>query len=168
MNRHERRRVAFATVFTVVALLALWTFNSRDSSTSGTAAAVSVDGEGSDTAPTTTEYVPEAPMFVGGEDEPTPPGVIDVAVPPPPGANDVLAKATFSRYLGATTPVCTTMLAPDGAALTVRNVDNGQSVTCTNTYGKAIPAGAELVLDTDLYVQIGSLPDAPINVRITW
>ena len=169
MNRLDRRRFTLAAVFTVVALLALWTFSSKDSSSSGKAEAVATSGEGSPTAPPTTEYEPDTPMFVGGDSTPAvPPGEVQIAVPPAPGANDRVVKTSYSRYLGATLPMCTALFAPDGSTLTITNIDNGQSITCTNTYGKAVPAGADMVLDTDLYTQIASLADAPVPVRVTW
>lgn len=60
------------------------------------------------------------------------------------------------------------MLAPDGALLTVTNVDNGQSTTCTNTQGITIPPGVGMVLGTDVFAKIGDLADAPLPVRVRW
>jgi hypothetical protein len=171
MNAIDRRRVVVASVFTVVALPALWALN-RDSAASSVspnvgAAGVEVGAPALETAPTTSAYRPEPPLFVGGDDEPVPPGVIDVAVPPTPGTNELLARATFRRY-GAASRQCTTLLAPDGAALTVVNLDNGQSTTCTNTLGVPVPAGTDLVLDTVVFSEIGDLADAPVPVRVSW
>jgi hypothetical protein len=67
-----------------------------------------------------------------------------------------------------TAAVCTTLLAPDGALLTVTNLDNGQTTTCTNTLGMALPAGSDIVLNTAIYVTIGDLADAPVPVRVSW
>ncbi len=166
MNATERRRVALASIVTLVALPTLWVIN-RDT---GDDTIVAVGGEqevGSDTAPPTTPYEPGLPAFVGGDDEPVLPGVVDVAVPPPPNANEVAARAAFARYNAAGRP-CTTLLAPDGVLLTIRNVDNGQTTTCTNTLGKAIPPGADVVMDTAIYTEIANLADAPVPVRMSW
>ena len=167
MNAFDRRRVVVASVFTLVALPALWVFN-RESAATSTSPNVGAAGIDVDTAPSTTAYEPSPPLFVGGDDAPNPPGLINIAVPPAPGANDLLMRASYHRYLGAVGVPCTTLLAPDGATLTVINVDNGQTTKCTNTLGLAVPAGAGIVLDTALFATIGDLADAPVPVRVRW
>jgi hypothetical protein len=169
MNAHDRRRFTLAAAFTLVALPAMWILSSGDGSSGDKVEAVATTGAGAATAPPTTKYEPQPPMFVGGDDNPaTPPGEVQIAVPPAPGANDRVVKSSYVRYVGAAMPMCTALFAPDGSTLKVTNVDNGQSVTCTNTYGKAVPSGADMVLDTDLYTRIASLADAPVPVRVTW
>jgi hypothetical protein len=170
MNTIDRRRIALASALTLAAIPALLVLDAKSNEHPGTVSADSerLGVEGDDTAPQTSAYEPGTPMFVGGEDEPTPPGVIDVAVPPAPGANEELVKASYSRYEGATGSVCTATFAPQGATLTVTNIDNGQSTRCVNTYGKRPPSGADMVLDTDVYTEIGDLSDAPIPVRVSW
>ncbi len=167
---HDRRRVVVASVFTLVALPALWLFSRESAATSGSptvgAAGVEVKSSAND-APTTTAYAPEPPLFVGGDDVPVPPAAVVIAVPPPTSANEVMAKASFRRY-AAGSRQCTTLLAPDGALLTVENVDNGQITTCTNTLGMTMPAGADLVINTDVFGEIGDLADAPLPVHVSW
>jgi len=163
MNSAERRRVTLASVFTVVALLGLYISNRSSSQASG-GVATSVAA----TPPPTTAYDPAAPLFVGGDEAPKPPQVVQIAVPPRPSANEVLMKASFHRYQDATIALCTTLLAPDGATLRVVNIDNGQSVTCANTLGMSVPAGADIVLDTNVFTRIGDLADAPVPVRVSW
>jgi hypothetical protein len=170
MSTHDRRRVAVASLFTLAALPALWVFN-RESAATSTSPSVGAAGvevnSGADTAPTGTVYEPEPPLFVGGDEQPTPPGAVVVAVPPSVSANEVLAKASFRRY-AAGSRQCTTLLAPDGALLTIENVDNGQSTTCTNTLGMTMPEGADLVLHTEVFGEIGDLADAPLPVHVSW
>jgi hypothetical protein len=169
MNTFDRRRVAVACAVTVIALPALWALG-RDTATSGApkVGAAGIVAPAAETAPSTTAYEPESPLFVGGDDKPTPPSVINVAVPPAPGANQALAKASFKRYAGVGTSVCTTLLAPDGARLKVTNLDNGQTTTCVNTFGMSLPAGSDIVLNTAVYILIGDLADAPVPVRLSW
>lgn len=170
MNNTDRRRVVVASVVTLIALPALWAL-SRDTASTGSpkvgAAGVEVPN-GDATEPSTTEYQPEPPLFVGGDDTPAPPGVINVAVPPAPGANEANAKASFHRYAGVGVSVCTTLLAPEGALLTVTNLDNGQSTTCQNLLGMSLPAGSDIVLNTAVYILIADLADAPVPVRVSW
>jgi hypothetical protein len=171
MNTFDRRRVVLASVFTLVALPALWAL-SRDSaatSASPTVGAAGVDvAAAAGTQPSTTAYQPEQPGFVGGDDDPSTPGVVKIAVPPAPGATEILGKASFHRYMSSTSAVCTSLLAPDGATLRVTNLDNGQTVTCSNTLGMSLPAGSDIVLNTAIFVSIGDLADAPVPVRIRW
>ncbi|MEI7548049.1 MAG: hypothetical protein WCK21_08330 [Actinomycetota bacterium] len=159
----DRRRVVAASIFTFVALSTLWFFSS-DSATnkdgSGTAAKA--------TAPPTTKYEPEPPLFVGGNDEPSPPGVINIAVPPAPSASSFRGLASFHRYLATQPRACTTQSAPDGAALTVTNTDNGQTTTCTNTLTIVVPAGVSILLHTGVFTEIGDVADSPIPVRVSW
>ncbi len=167
MNAFDRRRVVVACVLTLVALSTLWVFshNSAASSSNGAGGGLPLP-----TVPPTTAYRPSPPLFVGGDPNPVQPGVVPIAVPPAPGPNDVLAKASFHRYVGLVGFSCTTALAPDGATMTITNVDNGQKIVCTNTTqaGVVIPAGTDLVIDTALYVSIGDLADAPLSVRVSW
>ena len=169
MNVFDRRRFAVACVLTLVALPALW-LASRNS-----AASVSPVGDpgapttAAATAPPTTAYVPQPPLFVGGDAEPQLPPVINVAVPPAPGPNEQLAQASFHRYLGIVGTTCTAPLAPDGVILTITNVNNGLQVSCTNSATSvAVPGGADLVIDTALFVRFADLNDAPITVRVSW
>ncbi len=167
---HDRRRVVVASVFTLVALPALWVLNRESATTSGApnVGAAGVDiRSGADTAPNTTAYQPEPPLFVGGDDLPVPPAAVVVAVPPPAGINQVNARASYHRY-SAGSRQCTTILAPNGALLTVQNIDNGRTTTCTNTLGMAIPAGADIVLHTEVFGEIGDLADAPLPVHVSW
>jgi hypothetical protein len=167
---HDRRRVVVASVFTLVALPALWLYNRDSAATSGApsvgAAGVNVQS-GNAAAPDTTAYQPEPPLFVGGDEVPVPPAAVVVAVPPPTGANELTARASFHRY-SAGSRQCTTLLAPDGALLTIQNIDNGQTTTCTNTLGMALPAGADIVLHTEVFAEIGDLADAPLSVHVSW
>jgi len=173
MTTSDRRRVAAATLFTLVALPALWMLN-RESAANSRAPSVGAAGVdvvaqvGDEKAPTTVPYEPETPSFVGGDtDTALPPAVVNVAVPPAPDANEALGKASFRR-LAAGSRQCSTLLAPNGVILTVINIDNGQSTTCTNAYGIAAPPGADVVLHTDVFSEIGDLTDSPVPVRVSW
>lgn len=172
MNTIDRRRLVVACVFTLVALPALWALGRDTAASSGSpnvgAAGLDVPDAAADTAPSTTEYLPETPLFVGGDSQPVTPGVVNVAVPPAPGDNEARAEASFHRFAGLGAAVCTTLLAPEGEVLTVTNLDNGQSTTCTNTLGMQMPAGSTMVMNTAVYILIADLAEAPVPVRINW
>ena len=105
---------------------------------------------------------------MGGDDEPAAPGVINIAVPPAPSANNVRAIASFHRYVETLVRPCTATMAPDAAILTVTNIDNSQSTTCTNTLTLVLPTGIDIMLHTEIFSEIGDVSDAPIPVRVSW
>lgn len=168
MNTTDRRRVTLAAIFTVVALPALWVFGGSD--TSGAPPAAGVDGstlQGAEVAPSTT-YVPETPVFLDAPEAVAQPGVIDIAIPPAPTDRQFLGRASFVRYADPSVRPCTTLLAPERALLTVTNVDNGQSTTCTNILGVRLQYGIDIVIHTDVFAEITDLANAPITVRFSW
>lgn len=178
MTDGDRRRLSFAALLTLIALPALWVI-SRDgaqTTTSPTAGAVgvqtpSLDGErNAQNATTTTEYVPRPPVFLDGD-------VLSASAAAPPvqiqrgtvqQGNQVTVQATFRRYSNPSNHPCTTPYAPGNAEITVRNVANGQEVTCRNNLSADVPAGIGLVLHTDLFASISNLADAPIAVQLSW
>lgn len=170
MITHDRRRVVAASVFTLVALPALWVLN-RESAATSVAPSVGAAGidikRGADVPPVTSAYAPEPPLFVGGDEAPAPQAAVVVAVPPPTAANQIVAEASYHRYQGVNRG-CTTVSAPEGALLTVQNIDNGQTTTCTNTFGMELPTGIDIVLDTAVFGEIGDLADAPLPVNVSW
>lgn len=154
----DRRRVVLASVFTVLALGSTWYFSSDSADQQAAATA--------GTAPPTTKYVPEAPSFVGGNDEPAPAGVINIAVPPAPAS--IRGLASYHRYLDTEPRGCTAPFAPNGVVLKVTNTDNGQTTTCLNTLTIVVPDGINMLLHTDVFAEIGDVVNSPIPVRVSW
>lgn len=177
MHVHERRRITVAAVFTLVALPAIWLFDRDDPTGSPSVAVAGVPGPQVQVttqadaafggAAATTEG--ETPVFLDNTLPVVAPAVIDVALPEPRSATETDGTATYQRYLGTTVVrPCTAVTAPSGATITVVNVDNGLSTTCTNTLGFSVPPNVTICLDTAVYVEIADLVDAPIPVRISW
>jgi len=170
MNAFDRRRIAVVSLITVSVLALVWVFSSGSSSgndASGTTCVGCPDSAGN-SAPSTTEYQPHPPLFVGGDNEVTPLDPVTIATAPEPNANEFLTTAGFVRYSDITVRRCSTMLAPESALLTVTNVDNGQSTKCTNTQGIGVPPGIGMVIHTDIFAEIGDLSDSPLPVRVSW
>jgi hypothetical protein len=171
MEVHERRRLVVATAFTLIALPSIWLFDRDDPDSigaSGVAAAGVATPEvvAAETTPTTE---PEVPIFLDNTIVVVAPAVIDVALPDAPGEREADGRATYQRYIDTEVfRPCTTYLAPSGATVIITNTDNGLSTSCTNTLGVSKPANADIVLDTDVYVAIADLVDAPVPVRISW
>lgn len=181
MNTFDRRRIRAAALITVTLLALFWVFtsgSSKDDASSATTCDAECADSAANSAPSTTEYQPYPPLFIGGDDGASPVEPASIATAPEPDANEFLTTAQFVRFNDATDaagnpisgrkPRCSTMLAPDGALLTVTNVDNGQSTTCTNTQGITVPPGVGMVLGTDAFAEIGDLSDAPLPVRVRW
>jgi hypothetical protein len=171
MEVHERRRLVVAAAFTLIALPSIWLFDRDDPNSRGpssvAAAGLATPEAAADGTTATTE--PEVPIFLDNTIVDVAPAVIDIALPDAPGEREALGKATYRRYPDSTVNrPCTTYLAPSGATITVINIDNGLSTTCTNTFGVAKPADADVVMDTDVYVTIADLVDAPVPVRLSW
>ena len=171
MNTFDRRRVAVASLITVSVLALFWVFSSGSSNgdkSSAASCAPDCADDAGNSAPSTTAYVPFPPLFVGGEDDAALPDPISIATAPEPNPNEIVTTTQFVRINDLTTRRCSTMLAPEGALLTVLNVDNGQATTCTNTQGIDVPPGVDMVMGTDAFALIGDLADAPLPVRVSW
>jgi hypothetical protein len=63
--------------------------------------------------------------------------------------------------------VCQVKDAPFGSKVTVTNLDNSRSTTCTASIS---PAGIldSVVMHTDAFLVIADLVDAPVPVVISW
>ncbi len=177
MNAFDRRRIAVASLITVSVLALIWVFSGSTSNGSGSNSGACVGCDAGNSAPSTTRYVPFPPLFVGGDNEGVPLDPVSIATAPAPNSNEILTTATFGRFNDSTDaegnpvrsiPRCSTMLAPESALLTVTNVDNGQSTTCTNTQGFNVPPNIGIVIGTDVFAKIGDLANAPLPVRVSW
>jgi hypothetical protein len=164
MRAHDRRRLVLAATLTVIALPAVWLLEGSDPHDSATEA---IADDSNLTLPLDTE--PPVPLFLDNTTPVVAPAVIDIAVPEPAGSREARGEATFKRFIGAPVPrPCTTDLAPTNVVITVTNIDNGLSTTCTNTRFVIVPPGADIALDTDVYVIIAELVEAPVPVRLSW
>jgi hypothetical protein len=55
-----------------------------------------------------------------------------------------------------------------GTKVTVTNLNNGHTVTCTIVQRTGTDKAQAVVLNTPLFGQLADLIEAPIPVRITW
>lgn len=168
MTRSDRRRVTLATIATALALVGLLVVDNGPNDGPDDALAAGEALVGSPTAPPTTAYEPDAPVFVADDgltDDLLPANVL---VPPPLSGNIVIGRASHARYDDALDNPCTTGVAPDQAVIVITNLNNGQTTSCVNTYGKTPPVGVDIVIDADEFAEIAVLTDAPIPVRLSW
>ncbi len=165
-----------ATAFTIVALPAIWLFT-RGQASSGTgapsiaAAGVPTPQAGSNAAANTESrpFGTNGPIFIDG---PTVPqqksGVIQIVVPATAPGTSVTGGASYKSIVGTQPDSCAAPNAPFDAVLTVTNTDNGRSVICINRAAQPLGPGLQVLLNTNQYIQIASLVDAPVPVSIQW
>jgi hypothetical protein len=169
MNPYDRRRLVLASIFTVAAFPALWVINRNDAeSAAPKLGAAGVPQVGTDTAPPTSTYTPDPPIFLNGPSPGAGPAVVDIVIPRAPTATEASGRASFRRYADPARRPCSTALAPWGVTLTVTNTNNGQTTTCVNSISTPLPAGVDIVIHTDIFTSISDLADAPVPVRISW
>jgi hypothetical protein len=182
LTHTDRRRLLLATALTVVALPALWWANQSGSAAPNVATAGIAVGDGAvaaDAAPASANAADtpadaaagstdaagsEAPVFLDGPSGQVGAGLSEIAVPAAPGVASISTTATFRSDL-PTTETCTFPGLTTGAKVTILNLDNGRTVTCTAVLGGSGAADV-LVMHTDLFATIADLTDAPIPVEI--
>ena len=176
MNVYERRRIAvLAVVTTVIAVVFVASNGSSDSS--GEIAA-----QTSTTIETTTTSTPlenagavgpladdsSKPVNLDGPLAQQPTGTAPIAYPGPGEMNRVNGKASYVRFPDYNSAICYASTAPLGVEVTIVNLNNGRSLTCTNVFAVTLPSGADVVIHTPLYLQIANLVDAPLPVTVSW
>ena len=170
----DRRRFIAATVLSLLALPALWWANTSESSSApnlavtGIGVDVDVDVDAAESANSAAADTPvgsigeAAPVFLDGPSSAAGAGQSEVAVPAKPLIDDITAKATFRSSVSSQS--CIVPGLTSGSRITVVNLDNNRSVTCTTVIA---PGNAgDVVLHTSAFASIADLTDAPISVEI--
>lgn len=158
-----------ASALTLVALPAIWLLDRDDPSASPSVAAAGMPTPIVTAATPTVTTLPDTPVFLDPDGaKQVAPVVASAATAAPAGTNQIEGMGTYKRFEGVTVPSCTVRAAPSGALVTVTNVDNGLSLTCTNNLGITTLDGVIVTIDTDLYVTIADLVDTPIPVLVDW
>jgi len=168
----DRRRFFLATALTLLALPALWwaseSGGAPNVATTGIAVSAAADAESASNSPTTTvtgtgQVADVPPVFLDGPSGHVGAGLSEIAVPA--NTDDrITTTATFRSNLASTTS-CIAPGISNGERVTVVNLDNGRSVTCTATLA---PSSAEqvLVMSSQLFAEIADPTDAPIPVEL--
>ena len=130
-----------------------------------TPAAVAAIPPSTDAAMATADETPDdSPVFLDGPSNDAGDRPPEIAVPVAPTGDRITTKATFRSNVGSRTG-CSIPGILNGATITVVNLDNNRSVTCTTVV--ALNGSApELVMHPDLFSQIADPTDAPIPVEI--
>lgn len=126
---------------------------------------------------TTTEYKsqlppiegePDAPVYIEGPKTSIPTATNPVAYGTGYGSNHLTGFASFHRFSDDTNGKCHTDKVPLGIVITITNVNTGRQTTCFNVAYLPPPVGSIITLNTNNYLLIGELADAPLPVEITW
>ena len=169
----DRRRLIAATALTLLALPALWWANTSENSAAPNLAVAGLDGdiEVADASPqpgpapvaTDAPASDIAPVFLDGPSSAAGAGLAEIAVPARPLIDGITANATFRSTVPSRT--CIVPGVTGGSSVTVVNLANNRSVTCTSV----LPPGdtqLDVVLPTTAFASIADLTDAPISVEI--
>ena len=118
--------------------------------------------------PVPADRAPLDPAIIGAVN--TTPIVIAVPTSPPEGQLSVTGKAGYQTWRSGTlfSRPCAFPKAAEATKLTIRNLDNGKTTSCT-VVSNATPAGGmALIVDTSVFTEIADLLEAPVPVQITW
>lgn len=166
LSRIDRNRIRVAAVVTAVVLPVMFVAGGRS--------ADSVDS----TIPlltTTTldvglniDATQDAPANVEGPSSNKPNGQGAIAYPATNEGRLIRGVASFKQFPTIEGSACTTNAIPLGTVITVRNLNNGRKVTCTNLNAVYVPPGFDIVLNISVFTDIADLVDAPLPVELTW
>jgi len=167
----DRRRFIAATALTLLALPALWWANTSDDSAAPNLAVAGLDIDVADATaqPGPAPVGPDAPasdnapVFLDGPSSAAGAGLAEIAVPARPLIDGITANATFRSSVRNRT--CIVPGITGGSSVTVVNLANNRSITCTSV----LPPGdtqLDVVLSTTAFASIADLTDAPISVEI--
>jgi hypothetical protein len=165
LSTFERRRIAVAAILTVL-VLPLFVFNSDN------------ENQNAEVAITTTSQVESGlidqsedgslePIILGGPSPVVQDGSAQIAYPSS-NLTGIQAIASFSNFDNAPEIVCYIPEAPLGIVISVQNLNNGRTTTCTNVFRASLPSGATMILHTKVFESLANLVDAPIPVTVSW
>jgi hypothetical protein len=171
----DRRRFTAATVLTLLALPALWLANTSDNSAAPNLAVAGIDPgidtggnpqtvSGANVAPDVDEDLGDvAPVYLEGPASAAGASQSAIAIPAKPLLDDITAKATFRSTVPA--GACIVSGLTSGSVITVVNLANNRSATCTTILAPGDDSG-DVVMHTSAFAGIADLTDAPISVEI--
>ena len=136
----DRRRILLASALTLVALPALWWAEPvRHAAHRTSRPPASLSSTSRRHAPPPSPRVGDAaPVFLDGPSGQVGAGLAEIAVPAPPAIARITTTATFRSTLGVAT-ACIDPGIGNGQRVTVVNLDNNRSITCTAVLA---PSGA--------------------------
>jgi hypothetical protein len=178
----DRRRILFASALTLVALPFLYSAK-RDShdATPNVAAVAPGAGDASaalvgdaSAAPDTRADETSAPADPSAVRQLAAPATtvaeaVTIGVAASPGAQTSDGTASYKRWTSGSAGLapCATRLTVIGVRLVVTNTDNGHRVAC-RVVSNDVPDGVTVVIETDLFLDLADLVEAPVPVSLSW
>lgn len=171
----DRRRSVLLGMLTVITVPAIYlatrsdpadTVSSTDPVT-GIEIDAGRDGSLADSRPNRppTSLFDDDPVFLDGPLVDANPGVAEVAIPARPATAPMQMSASYrSNVNGLRT--CLIRALPSGRTVTVKNLDNGRSISCVTAISPATQT-ADVVLNTATFSLLADLTEAPITVELT-
>lgn len=166
LSRTDRNRLTVAVVATGLLLPLLFIASGR-----------SADSVGTDTtvAPTTTydtglltDNTVDAPANLDGPVAVESNETGEIAYPSSDSSDSRRGTASFKRFPASAVTGCTTNVAPLGATITVRNLNNGLKTTCLNINIGPTSGTFDIVMNMPVFEKIAELVDAPLPVEMSW
>jgi hypothetical protein len=164
LTLQDRRRITLVGLFTLL-VVPVVVFFTRGEPQAEVASVAAVGVEVGTEVTSTSAAL--APVFLEGAAGIAPTGTAAIAYPSADNVG-VSGLATFSSFNGAPNTVCNAPIAPYGATLVIKNLNNGRSIACSNVMMPTTPANISVVLHTRLFVELSDLVNAPIPVSINW
>jgi hypothetical protein len=172
LDDRDRRRLLLASALTVVALPAVWLAN-RDDTTSprpnvAAVGAPVADGEAASVPPASVDPMGTVDAQYLDGAVPAPPqtaGPVTPAIGTADGRVVATATAIFRRSVTSST-TCLFNGVKVGSHITVVNVDNDRSMTCTTALRPMDQPQDELMMSADAFATIADPSEAPIVVEI--
>lgn len=167
LSRIDKNRITVAFVATVTVLVVAFMASGRSADTA------KVDN----TVMTTTTLdiglatnsTVDAPANLDGPVSVDPNGQGQIAYPADNYGQMSRGTASFKRFPVSAKTGCVTSLAPLGATITVRNLNNGLKTTCLNVNIILNTAGSfDITLDASVFESIAELVDSPLPVELSW
>ena len=119
------------------------------------------------TVPPIDETEIPSPVILGGPAPLAPTGSAAIAYPAAQ-TNVITGTAAYSSLGYTETAVCYSIEAPIGRIVTVTNINNGRSITCTNVFSLLVPNGVTVIMHTTVFIKLADLIDSQIPVKISW
>ena len=166
LSRTDRNRLTVAAVTTGLLLPLLFIAGGRSAGTAGTDATI---------APTTTfdtglltDNPVDAPANLDGPVAVDSNAQGDIAYPAGNSSESYRGTASFKRFPESAKNGCSTNIAPLGATVTVRNLNNGLKTTCLNINIGPISGTFDIILHLPVFEAVAELVDAPLPVEMSW
>ena len=163
---YRLRRIRVLTAVTVSAIAILWAVGRNDSGDPASVDSTTTTAYTSKLQPI--EGDPDAPVYIEGPKTSIPTATNPIAYGSGYGENRLAGFASFHRFSDDTQGKCHTDKVPLGIVITISNVNTGRKTTCFNVAYLPPPVGSIITLNTNNYLLIGELADAPLPVEITW